>query len=75
MARRDLFITSDEVRGRIPVVYDLMASDIQQLYKLSKEDPFNALTVCFRFGYVLGHRATLRGKYKEQVRRNQNSLA
>lgn len=69
MARRDLFKTSDEVRGRIPVVYDLMASDIQQLYKLSKVDVFNAFAICFRFGYVLGHRSTLAGKYREPVRK------
>lgn len=66
MAKRDMLKTSDSVRGLIPAVYDMTAEDMNNLRAMGRADLFNAFTVAFRFGYCMGGRAALRGKFEER---------
>ena len=66
MAKRDVMRTADAVRGMIPTVYDMSAEDLYALRTISYEDLFDAFTVAFRFGFCMGGRAALKGKFKEK---------
>jgi len=68
MAKRDMIKTADAVRGMIPTVYDMSAEDLDDLRTRSREDLFDAFTIAFRFGFCMGGRAALKGKFKEKKR-------
>lgn len=68
MAKRDMIKTADAVRGMIPTVYDMSAEDLYDLGTRSREDLFDAFTIAFRFGFCMGGRAALKGKFKEKKR-------
>lgn len=68
MAKRDMIKTADAVRGMIPPVYDMSAEDLYDLGTRSREDLFDAFTIAFRFGFCMGGRAALKGKFKEKKR-------
>ena len=66
MARRDVLKTADTVKGEIDPSYDLRQDDIEKLYMMAVSGLCcEALVIAFRYGFVMGHRATIKGTYKE----------
>lgn len=55
----------DAQQSRIPSAYDMSMKDASELTKMAKEDPFNAITLAFLFGFVMGNRATITRKMKK----------
>ena len=51
-----------------PVALDASAEDLDALRTRSREDLFDAFTIAFRFGFCMGGRAALKGKFKEKKR-------
>jgi len=56
-------------RAVIPTRYQLTTHDLDDLYIITKRDrdPFNAFCFAFDYGFVMGHRATRRGRVKKQL--------
>ena len=66
MPRRDLIKTANKVTGCIPYQYDLTIEEMRQLDDIAREqDIYEAIMLAFNYGYVVGHRITKSGKYKE----------
>lgn len=66
MARRDMLKTAGTVKGTVDPNYDLRQSDIENLYMMAVSGLCcEAIAAAFRYGYVMGHRATIKGTYKE----------
>ena len=65
MARRDMMKTAAKVNGGIPTEYDMTAEEMNLLHDISADDLFDALSIAFHYGYVMGGRAAKAGKYKE----------
>ena len=66
--KRDLFKTAALVGKTIPTAYQMFASDITDLTEMSQQgdlQQYRAFMLAFEYGYVMGHRATVNGKYKE----------
>lgn len=66
MVKRNIEETIKEVRGKMPASYDLTVLDIEELAETARGDLVDAIIKAFDFGYVLGHRATVAGKYTER---------
>lgn len=46
--------------------YDIPGSDIMKLMKKAQSgEAYDAIMAAFNYGYVMGHRATEKGKYTE----------
>ena len=74
---RDFFKTVELVpNGLLPERYDLSVADFDILYRESRKGNdglWNVIKWCLCYGYVMGHRATVNGVYKEVSRTNKNS--
>ena len=70
MAYRDFKKTVSLIPERwLPLNYAMYDTDTIELIEMIKKGGwdgiFEALTMCLRYGYVMGHRATKNGVYKE----------
>lgn len=65
MAKRDLEKTAARVIHRVPSSYELTYTNLTQLHDMAEHNFFEAICAAFNFGYVMGHRATIAGKYEE----------
>lgn len=63
-----LLRTAEKASHAIPMQYQLTASDFYVLYDMVKSDqfhdPFYAICRTFEYGFVMGNRATRRGRVK-----------
>ena len=65
---RDLRKTAEA--ARVAENYDIEASQLYELKKLFIVDPYEALVTAFKYGYVMGSRATL----AELKRKRMNNM-
>ncbi len=70
MCKRDFFKTVALVpNGLLPTNYEMALDDINRLYKevrVNRDNGlWNVIKWCLCYGYVMGHRATKNGVYKE----------
>lgn len=64
MAKRDMIKTAAEGSKHLKSYYDATSIDFQQLYEMAKNKGiWAAFDTCFKYGYELGHRATIAGQY------------
>ena len=64
---RDMISTAEAVRGEIPDRYDLTVPEINTLHSMIHTDldgELDALTIAFKYGFVLGARAQKAGKFQ-----------
>lgn len=64
---RDLHETAARAREAIPINYDLRLDEVMTLVRQARgtpDDTIEAIMEAFRYGFVLGCRATARGKVK-----------
>lgn len=67
MAKRSIVKTADLVCGLDKGGYSLTISELDELCSLARRGLIvEALSAAFNGGYVLGHRATVAGKYTER---------
>lgn len=71
MATRNMEQIAERAEGRIAIDYDINSAEILRLMKLARNadanKTFESICIAFRFGYVMGHRATRRGKVAAQL--------
>ncbi len=70
MKKRDFFKTVALVPdGLLPTNYEIDLEDIHRLYaeiRVNRDEGiYNVIKWCLSYGYVMGHRATKNGVYKE----------
>lgn len=66
MAKRNLTETANRVRCTDRGGYGMSSAEIYELIEMARNvGSADAIITAFNFGYVLGHRATLAGRYKE----------
>lgn len=75
--RRDFMRTVSLVPGELlPLHYEIDLDDIHMLYHEIRshghQGVWNVIKWCLCFGYVMGHRATKNGTYKEVSRKRTN---
>ena len=75
MDRRDIFKTAALIRERwLPERYTINSTDTVKLLDIIRtkdlDECLEVISVCMRYGYVMGHRATLNGTYKETRNRS-----
>lgn len=58
----------DESIGAISPWYDMSAGEIKDIYRLAGGDYLSIASYFFRYGYEMGHRATVTGAYEEAVK-------
>lgn len=66
MKKRTLTETIQRVEGSIPSNYEMRYSDITQLGEIARNDLYAAISAAFEYGYIMGHKATVAGKYTER---------
>ena len=63
--------TAEKAEHNIPDSYDLYSNEIEKLMEqarcYSANETYEAIATAFRYGFVLGHRATLAGKVKKRL--------
>lgn len=68
---RDMKKTAEKATREIPSNYDLNSSEIIDLMKKARkgspDDTYNAIITAFKYGFVLGHRATVAGKITKRI--------
>lgn len=68
---RDMKKTAEKADHNIPEYYDLYGTEIAALLRkarsCSAEETYEAIVTAFKYGFVLGHRATLAGKVKKHL--------
>lgn len=75
---RNMEKTAKKAESNVPVLYDLSFSEITELYRViesgSKEKALDAILIAFKYGFVMGHRATLAGKVTKnsEIRRRKH---
>lgn len=66
MAQRNMRETAARVKGVRNDYYNISIGELKELADIARnEDVYEAFITCFEYGYVLGHRATIAGKYNE----------
>lgn len=68
MAKRDIEATQELVRENISQYYDMTAAETVELIQMAKRDAAKAIFYAFRYGYVMGGRASAAGQYRESKR-------
>ena len=71
MAKRNFFDTLSTIPdGYVPSGYQLDAEDLHILFHLGQEEDgwYKVIKAAFTYGYIMGHRATIKGTYKEAKR-------
>ncbi len=68
--RRDFFKTVSLVPdGCMPSAYEISQDDVTMLYREAQTNIsrglWNVIKWCLCYGYVMGHRATINGTYRE----------
>lgn len=63
-------IINDSI-GTISPRYDMSVGEIKAIYTLAGGDYFSIASYFFRYGYEMGHRATVTGAYDEAMKRKQ----
>lgn len=58
----------EEIKTKVPHQYDMSIRELIDLAGQAKREPCEGVADAFLFGYVMGHRATLNGAYKEKGR-------
>lgn len=67
MASRNMEQIAERAISRIPTVYDMSYDEMRRLYEeFMGGQEFTALATAFNFGFVMGHRATKAGKFRER---------
>lgn len=67
----------DDSIGTISPRYDMSAGEIKAIYRLAGNDYlsidsyFSIASYFFRYGYEMGHRATVTGAYDEAMKQEQ----
>ena len=64
--KRDMMKTVETIQGKglIPTAYDLDSSEMKTIYEMFlSDDPFDAISTAFDYGFVLGARAQKAGKF------------
>ena len=68
---RDMIKTAQKAETNVPANYDLNSSEIIDLMKKARsgspDDTYNAIITAFKYGFVLGHRATVAGKITKRI--------
>lgn len=63
---RDMEKTAEKATGNIGRYYDMKSSEVIELMKKARngspDDTLDAIITAFRYGFVLGHRATVASK-------------
>lgn len=73
MAKRDIEKTANKVKGLFDKengldAYDLNGDDLERLYQLVLENRiWDTVITAFRYGFVMGHRATVAGKIAKKI--------
>ena len=78
MPSRDFFKTADRIPETwLPSRYTVGCDDCFKLLAMSDarghDGALDAFAICIRYGYVMGHRATVKGVYKEVSRKRRPS--
>lgn len=61
----------DDSIGTISPRYDMSAGEIKAIYTLAGGDYLSIASYFFRYGYEMGHRATVTGAYDEAMKQEQ----
>ena len=67
---RDMKKTAEMATLNTPDHYDINSAEIFDLMAEARRSPgetYEAILTAFRYGFVLGHRATLAGKVKKRL--------
>ena len=77
MPARDFFKTASLIKepwlpSRYCIRADVTAILLNKAITEGPEGMLKVMEMCIRYGYVMGHRATLNGAYKEQKPRKKN---
>lgn len=67
MARRNVIQICQRNRASIPILYDLEVGEMQSLCQMADDGfAWDAFKIAFTLGFVEGHRATKKGKFRER---------
>lgn len=68
MGNRDIERMAARAKGNIPYNLTMTLGEVEQIRQLAEtKDPIELIGMIFRFGFVVGHRATRRGRVKKQL--------
>ena len=72
---RDMMKTVESIKGKgyIPDAYDLVAGEMDTIYKMFQYDPFDAISTSFDYGFVLGARAQKAGRLQKKSTRTKSA--
>lgn len=62
-------LVHDGTESAIPAAYQLSGEEVKDLMKCAETNTFEAISRAFWYGYVLGHRATEKGRYTKLERK------
>ena len=69
--KRDMNKTAERADSQIKDAYDINILEVQELINKarngSRYDAFDAIVTAFKYGFVLGHRATVAGKVTRRL--------
>ena len=63
----------DDSIGTISPRYDMSAGEIKAIYTLAGGDYVSIASYFFRYGYEMGHRATVTGAYDEAMKQEKEN--
>lgn len=63
----------DESIGAISPRYDMSVGEIETIYALAGGDYLSIASYFFRYGYEMGHRATVKGAYDEAMEQEKEN--
>lgn len=63
----------DESIGAISPRYDMSAGEIRAIYRLAGSDYLSIASYFYRYGYEMGHRATVKGEYDEAMEQEKEN--
>ena len=68
---RNMEKTAEKADHNIPDYYDLYGTELTTLFRKARsgnaDETYEALVTAFKYGFVLGHRATLACKVKKRL--------
>ena len=66
MSNRNMIEISNALTGKVNGNYDMTIAEMNKLREIFlNEGLFDALSIAFKYGYAMGHKATGAGRYVE----------
>ena len=66
MSNRNMIEISDAMTGKVNSNYDMTIAEMNKLREIFlNEGLFDCISTAFKYGYAMGHEATVAGRYVE----------